>query len=229
MKRLLLLVVMAAAAWGIEKPPPPPLPAPPKTPAEVSAELLNVKRVFVERLSGGPVAEQIRDMIIAALQRSRLFVITENEERADAYLRGAAEDLVFTDVYSYSDSTDARGASSSRSNNSDGGGSGYNRWSRATGSGRSGSMGVGQSESSRTEERKHEATATVRLVNRDGDVMWSSTSESLGGKFRGSSADVANKIARQLVNDYNRLKAARSGAGAPVSPQAVSASPSTTK
>jgi hypothetical protein len=227
MTRALFLLGIVTAAWAIQKAPPP-APPPPDTPADVSAQLIKVRRVFVDRLSGGPTAEQIRDMIIAALQASKLFVITENEERADAYLRGSAEDLVFTDTYSYSDSTDARGSGSSRSNSSDGGGSGYNRWSRGRSSGRSGSTGVGESETSRTQERKHEATATVRLVNRDGDVIWSVTEESLGGKFRGSSADVANKITKQLVGDYNRLKTAQS-APHPASPQVGSAAPSATK
>ncbi|MGH9666572.1 MAG: hypothetical protein ACRD9L_19275 [Bryobacteraceae bacterium] len=227
MKYALFPALIVTAAWAIEKPPPAP-PPPPDTPADVSAQLLKVRRVFVDRLSGGPTAEQIRDMIIAALQASKLFVLTENEERADAYLRGSAEDLVFTDTYSYSDSTNARGSSSSRSNNSQGGGGTYDRWSAAQGSGRSGSMGVGQSESEHTQERRHEATATVRLVNRDGDVIWSSTEESLGGKFHGSSADVANKITKQLVGDYNRLKNPPSAAR-PVTPQAVSTAPSATK
>ena len=66
--------------------------------------------------------------------------------------------------------------------------------------------GIGGSESTDVKERKHEALATVRLVNKDGDVMWSTTQESNGAKFRGASADVADKITRQLVADYERLR-----------------------
>jgi hypothetical protein len=33
---------------------------------------------------------------------------------------------------------------------------------------------------------KHEAVAAVRLVNRDGDVLWSATKEGMGAKFRGA-------------------------------------------
>jgi hypothetical protein len=47
--------------------------------------------------------------------------------------------------------------------------------------------------------------ATVRLVNKDGDVIWSTTQESTGAKFRGASADVAEKITRQLVADYDKV------------------------
>src|SRR5205807_1606410 len=72
--------------------------------------------------------------------------------------------------------------------------------------GRSLSAGVGETESTNIHERKHEAMATVRLVNKDGDVMWSTTQESTGAKFRGASADVADKITRQLAADLDRLR-----------------------
>jgi hypothetical protein len=65
---------------------------------------------------------------------------------------------------------------------------------------------VGEQESVRIAERKHEAVASVRLVNKDGDVIWSTTQESLGGKFRGASADVAGKVTRQLAEDFARAK-----------------------
>jgi hypothetical protein len=67
-------------------------------------------------------------------------------------------------------------------------------------------MSVGDSESTHSVERKHEAVAAVRLVNKDGDVIWSTTQESIGGKFRGSSADVADKITKKLLEDYERAK-----------------------
>jgi hypothetical protein len=37
-------------------------------------------------------------------------------------------------------------------------------------------------------------------------VIWSTTQESMGGKFRGSSADVADRITRKLLEDYDRAK-----------------------
>ena len=49
----------------------------------------------------------------------------------------------------------------------------------------SGAVSIGENDSRRTEERKHEAIATVRLVSKDGDVIWSATAESLGAKFHG--------------------------------------------
>jgi hypothetical protein len=72
------------------------------------AQLVDVRRVHVERLSGGETAAQLRDMIISSLQRAKLFVLTENPERADAVLKGSAEDLVFTDTFQSSDGISAR-------------------------------------------------------------------------------------------------------------------------
>ena len=69
--------------------------------------LLAVRRVYVDRMDGGETAAQLRDMIISGLQRSKLFAITENQERADAVLRGSGEDLVFTDTLSTSDGINA--------------------------------------------------------------------------------------------------------------------------
>jgi hypothetical protein len=167
-----------------------------------AARLLEIRRVFVDRLAGGETASQLRDMIISSLQSGKLFVITEKEESADAILRGSAEDLVFTDVHSSSDNINARAAASTGSNPDT---------QAADRRSRSGSITVGEQESTRIAERKHEAVASVRLVSKDGDVLWSTTQESLGAKFRGASADVADKVARQLLKDYEAARQARNG------------------
>lgn len=167
-------------------------------------QLLTIRRVFVDRFGGGETAAQMRDMVIASLQNSKIFFVTENQERADAILRGSAEDLVFNDVHTSSDSINAH-SSIGTSNTNDigairGGSRSYDRNSHSIG------LGVGESESNHSVERRHEANAAVRLVNKDGDVIWSTTQESTGGKFRGSSADVADKITARLREDYERAK-----------------------
>jgi hypothetical protein len=177
-----------------------------QAPEDPSGQLVTVKRVYVDRLTGGETAAQMRDLIITSFQNSKLFVLTENQERADAILRGAAEDLIYTDAFSSSEGINARAGGSENS-----GVGTSTRFSGAGGgasrsAGRSLNVGIGENESTSTKERKHEALATVRLVNKDGDVIWSTTQESNGAKFRGASADVADKITKQLVTDYDRLK-----------------------
>jgi hypothetical protein len=48
--------------------------------------------------------------------------------------------------------------------------------------------------------------AAARLVNPDGDVIWTSTQESKGAKYKGASADVADKIIKQLLHDLEKLE-----------------------
>jgi hypothetical protein len=173
-----------------------------------SAQILTVKRVYVDKLTGGETAAQMRDLIIASLQGAKLFVLTENPERADAVLRGAAEDLVFTDTFQSSESVDLRSSLGTGSRGSAGTGSRSTR-SSSSSLGRGLSAGIADRESTDIKERKHEALATVRLVNKDGDVLWSTTQESNGAKFRGASADVADKIARALLAEVERLRKSR--------------------
>jgi hypothetical protein len=176
-----------------------------QVPDDLTPQLLSIKRVFVDRLTGGETAAQLRDMIIGSLQNAKLFILTENQERADVILHGAAEDLIFTDAFSSSEGINMHAGSSSNSSSGtsshfNGAGSGFDERS-----GRSLSAGVGDNSSTNIKERRHEAMATVRLVNKDGDVIWSTTQESTGAKFRGASADVAEKITKQLVADYEKV------------------------
>jgi hypothetical protein len=177
--------------------------APPRKEAVIEEaglrQLLKINRVYVDRLTGGETAAQMRDMLVSSLEGSKLFLITENQERADTFLRGAAEDLVYTDVHSTSEGINARtNLGTSRSIR------GYNGIGNSDSI--TGGLGVGENESSHIEERRHEAVAAVRLVNKDGDVIWSTTQESLGGKFRRASTDVADRITKKLIEDYERAK-----------------------
>src|ERR1022692_3499682 len=156
-------------------------------------QLLQIRRVYVDRLTGGETAAQMRDILLSSLEGSNLFVLTENVERADATLKGAAEDLVFTEVHTSSDGINAHtnfGTGRATSN------------SRGANAG----FGVGENESDHSSERRHEAVAAVRLVNKEGDVIWATTQESMGAKFRGASTDVADKITAKLKEDFARAR-----------------------
>jgi hypothetical protein len=169
--------------------------------ANPQPELVRVKRVYVEQLGGGQNSDQLRDMIITALQNSKLFSITENQEHADAVLKGSADDKIYNELHDTSDSIGlhANAGNSSASHNSMSGG-----LSSSVNAG----AGITSNETSHIQERHHEASASVRLVDTGGDVIWSSTQESNGGKFRGAMADVADKIARQLSDDIRKARSA---------------------
>jgi hypothetical protein len=175
----------------------------PDTRDQISAarDITAVRRIYVDVLTGGEAAARFRDMLMSSLQKTRLFIVTENPDRADAVLKGAADDKVFTDKFRSSDNLNMHTQMSSSDHSSE------SRY-YSEGESHSAGFGIGESESSNIEERRHEAFAAIRLVNRDGDVIWSATEESLGGKFLGASADVADRIARQITADYRRLQSA---------------------
>ncbi|HVY94849.1 MAG TPA: hypothetical protein VHA14_18935 [Bryobacteraceae bacterium] len=177
----------------------------------IEAALANIHRIYVDQLGGGKTSDQFRDMLIASMQSTGLFVLTENPDRADAVLRGSGDDLIYTEERGSSDSigvhANAGESSSSRARNS------------GASASASAGVGVSDSEASHSEERRHEATGSVRLVDKNGDVIWSTTQESDGGKFRSAMADVADKIVRQLADETKKMRDAaeetRNSNGAP--------------
>lgn len=166
------------------------------TAEDVPPELHSLKRVYVDRLIGDESADRIRELLVSSLHNSKLFIITEDIERSDAILRGAADEQVFMEQFQSSDGVDMRTAIGAGT-----------RSAKTVGiSGRAISVGVGDNEAVNIHERKHEAMATVRLVSRSGDVIWSTTQESEGGKFRGAGADVAEKVTKRLIEDVAKAK-----------------------
>lgn len=183
-----ILLLLVCPAQGVE-------------PEPTQPSLAHVRRVYIEPLTGGDTSNQMRDMIIAALQNSKLFTITDNLERADAFLRGSSDDKVFTDEHSTSDSIGFHATTGS-------GSSANSTYGTGSSSHQNNGAGITDSESSNIKERRHEASASIRLVDLNGDVIWSTTQESTGGKFRGAMADVADKIARQLTDDTRKARTA---------------------
>ena len=186
--RVLLMAAQSSGAQGVQ--------APAGANASLAPTLLAVKRVYVAPFSGGAGAAPLRALIMDRLSATNLFVITENPERADATLKGAADDHTFEDTLDKSE------GSSVHENTGKGSSSASSRAAGAFVYG----VGSSENESYHIKERKHEAYAAVRLCNKDGDVLWSTTQESLGAKFRGASADVATKVAHQLTLDVDRMR-----------------------
>ena len=188
MKHVFLLVLVSLPVLAIER---------------SGMTLETVKRVYVEGLGDAPPSVMLRDMIVASLSSSGAFIITEDKDHADAILRGSAMDELFSEQHHSSDNINIGTHTGSSENYSD-------RYDH-TSSEKQGGLNIGQNESSQSNERKHEASASVRLVNRQGDVIWSTTQERGGGKFKSASADVAEKIYRKLLDDVQK---ARTGAHA---------------
>jgi curli biogenesis system outer membrane secretion channel CsgG len=73
------------------------------------------------------------------------------------------------------------------------------------------------SDSSAHTETVDDAKLSIRLISPDGDVLWTSTQESKGAKYKGSSADVADKCVKQLLRDVEKME----GNTAPLMPAGI--------
>src|ERR1700680_4718098 len=115
---------------------------------ETAGQLAKVRRIYVDILTGGDTALQLRDLLMASLQRSKQFIITENEDKADATLKGAGEDEVYTDSFQSSEGINAHtqigGSESAGTRN-------YASSSKNHSAG----LSIGENSSRHTEERKH--------------------------------------------------------------------------
>jgi len=198
-------------------------PAPAKSPAvkaeteEANAALLNSKlltvtRIYVDDFGSDPAAKQIQAMVVNSLSESKRFIITENKEKADAVLKGTALEKTSQEFHALNDK--AAAASSHGGHSGSINGSFVNGTGTITGSssGYHAAGAVAADDSTASTETINDARVAVRLVAADGDVIWTSTQESRGAKYKGASADVADKVVKQLLRDLDRLKTANSTA-----------------
>src|SRR5258707_14594078 len=110
---------------------------PDKSPEEESAgKLAKVRRIYVDILTGGDTALQIRDLLMTSLQKSKQFLITEDEEKADATLKGSGSDQIFTDSFQSSEGLNAHSQV----------GGGANGNTKVNGSARYAGMTIGETE-----------------------------------------------------------------------------------
>lgn len=115
-------------------------------------------------------------MVVSSLVASKKFIVTENEKKADAVLRGSGTYKSTQELHQYSSGT-------------------------AVANGR-GAAGI--RDSSTNTETVETATIALRLVNADGDVIWTTTEESKGAKFKGAIGFVSDKAIAQLVRDREK-------------------------
>jgi curli biogenesis system outer membrane secretion channel CsgG len=171
-----------------------------------STELLKVKRIYVDSFGDDVISKEMQSMIVSALVATKRFKVTENRERADAILKGVALEKSSQEVHAYGEGTAVGGAGGSSSGSVNG--TFVNGTGSVSGSSSGGFVAhhMATSDSSLNTETVNEARVAVRLVNPDGDVIWTSTQESKGAKYKGSSADVADKCVKQLLRDVEKLE-----------------------
>jgi hypothetical protein len=173
---------------------------------EVADKLLKVKRIFVDSFGDDAISKQIQAMTVNSLQSSQKFIITENKDRADAILKGTALEKTSQELHAIGEGTSVAGAAGSHSGSMSG--SFANGAGSVSGHSSGGFVAhaAGISDSQASTETINDARVAVRLVSTDGDVLWSSTQESTGAKYKGASADVADKVVKQLLRDLEKLQ-----------------------
>ncbi|MBZ5573298.1 MAG: hypothetical protein LAO09_15625 [Acidobacteriia bacterium] len=199
----------------------PPAPSAQVTPAKPDAdtdtsELLKVKRIFVDSFGDDLISKEMQSMIVSSLVETKRFKVTENRDKADAVLKGVALEKTAQELHAYGESTAVGGASGG--SHGEISGSVVNGNGTISGSSSGGFIArhMGTSDSSVNTETIDNARVAIRLVNRDGDVIWTSTQESKGAKYKGASADVAEKCVKQLLHDVEKLERADAPKATPV-------------
>lgn len=220
--RLVIFGLLLQAASNPPQATPPPAPqAAAKGAQDMSpvgddpAALLKVKRIYVDSFGDDIISKELQSMIVSSLVATKRFKVTENRERADAVLRGVALEKSSQELHAYGESTSVGAA----------GGGGHSEISGSGGNISGSSSGgfiarhMGTSDSSVNTETINEARVAIRLVSPDGDVIWTTTQESKGAKYKGASADVADMCVKQLLKDVARLEGTTGSAPPPPATQ----------
>lgn len=178
---------------------------------ELGQKLLKVRRIYVDTFGDDAIARQMQAMVISSLAESKRFIITEDKGKADAVLKGSAVEKTSQELHAFGEATSVAGAAGSHS------GSFSGNASSVSGSHSGGFVGraAGVSDSSANTETINDARLAVRLVSADSDVIWTTTQESHGAKYKGASADVADKITKQLLHDLEKAEKGPASAATP--------------
>ncbi|MBI4466573.1 MAG: hypothetical protein HY656_03990 [Acidobacteria bacterium] len=161
--------------------------------ADDYSRLLGIKRLCVEKLAGDE-AGQAREMAFASLFAAKRFVLTENCEKADAVLKGSVSETREQRLRAEGEGVE---------------------FGRAVGvasvSGGSGSAAVGAARGASGEnlvsaETLSQASVTLRIVDKEGEVIWAHTEENKGAKTKTPVAFALDRAVKKLLRDRERAQ-----------------------
>lgn len=177
-----------------------------KTDMELGEKLLRVRRIYVESFGDDVVSKQFQAMLINSLTESKKFIITENKEKADAVLKGTGLERTSQELHAIGEGTAVGTAAAAHSGSLNGSVVNGNGSISGSSSGGAIARSIATQDSQASTETINDARLAVRLVSGDGDVIWATTKESKGAKYKGASADVADQILKQLLRDLEKLQ-----------------------
>lgn len=178
----------------------------PSAEVEKAQVLISAKRIYVESFGEDVLSKTFQSMLVDAVGTTKRFIVTENKDKADLILKGAALEKTNQEMHALGSGTVVAGAAGGGSSHISG--SANSAGATVSGSSHSGfrAQHLGIDDSQASVETVNDARAAVRLVSKDGDVIWSTTQESKGAKYKGATADVAEKIVKQLLRDIEKLE-----------------------
>ncbi|MGH9787829.1 MAG: hypothetical protein ACRD4U_03890 [Candidatus Acidiferrales bacterium] len=167
-----------------------------------------VKRLCVEKFGGNETeATQAREMVFAKLFKTKRFVLTENCEKADAVLKGAFLQSSEQRVRGESESMEFGKAAATSSGSVSGtvfsSGGGHVSGSS---SGAAAAVRGADSETLVSAETLSQASLTLRIVDKEGDILWAHTEENKGAKTKTPLGFVVDRAVNQLVRDLDKDK-----------------------
>jgi hypothetical protein len=172
---------------------------------ELTQKLLQAKRIYIENFGDDSVSKTIQAMVADAIGASKRFIVTENKEKADLVLKGASIEKTSQETHGLASATTVAGAAGGHSSTVSG--TATSAGANVSGQSHGGFVArhLGIEDAQTSTETVNDARISVRLVSPDGDVVWSTTQESKGAKYKGATADVADKVVKQLLWDLDRL------------------------
>ena len=201
-RRIAIFIAISGALALAQQTSPPANPSVAAIDADLAQKLVRAKRVFVESFGDDAINKSLTAMVLDSLRTSKCFIVTENREKADLILKGAALEKTTQEYHALGSATSVAGAAGGHSSSITG------TPNLVTGSSHGGfsahSATIDDSQAST--ETVETARVAVRLVTQDGDVVWSTTQESRGGKYKGATGDVADKVVKELVRELERLR-----------------------
>ncbi|HKV03976.1 MAG TPA: hypothetical protein VJO53_02590 [Candidatus Acidoferrales bacterium] len=176
---------------------------------EIAAQLIKVKRIYVDSFGDDSISQQLQAMVVNSLAESKRFIVTENKDRADAVLKGTGIEKTAQELHAIAEGTTVATAAGSEHGQVTGHVSGGTGSVSSSSDGGFSSRKLASSDSQASTETVNDARLAVRLVSSGGDVIWTTTKESKGAKYKGASADVADQVVKQLLWDLDRLVQAK--------------------
>src|ERR1041385_2799481 len=83
---------------------------------ELAESLLSAKRIYVESFGEDSTNRTLQAMVIDAIGTSKRFIITENKDRADLFLKGSSLEKTTQEMHALGSATSVAGAGVGRAN-----------------------------------------------------------------------------------------------------------------